>query len=315
MTLFKLQAYLLLLFVAFALVPCASGNDATLHDLIARGDVLTVKTLEPSAKDLNQLDDSGRTPLHVAMETKQLTSFIFLLLKGADPALPDSNGETIHEVARRTMDDSYMRILSAHGSDLTTLESQLERRLHLAILRNDLVQVGVRLLKGEGVHARDPERQWTPLHVATINSSHKLMELFIALGADVNARDSIGQMPLHFAAEAGDVVALRSLIGAGADINAEVKSNGATALQMAVLSADTESVRLLLESGADPNSSDMRGWSAIHIAALKDLDEIGTLLIESGADIHALTLQGYTARLIATASENRGILLLLNGME
>lgn len=308
---FNEKTLLAIFSLAFLFLPFASADDASFLDFIAKGDVLAASDSKPSKEDLNAFDNQGRAPLHVSIESKQLTSVIFLLVHGADPTLPNSRGETAFDLAENTKDERLIRVLSAHGASLNTVESQLERRLHLAILRDDLVQVGIRLVKGEDVHTRDPERQWTPLHVATINGSHEQMDLFIALGAEVNARDSIGQMPLHFAAESGDVRALQTLIRADADVNAAIKNNGATALQMAVLSSSIEAVRLLLESDADPKGSDARGWSAIHIAALKDLDKIGKLLLENGADIHATTLQGYTAELIATASENRAILSVL----
>lgn len=74
--------------------------------------------------------------------------------------------------------------------------------------------------------------------------------------------------------------------------------NGSTPLMYATLYGDAESVRLLLEAGADPNVRNEAGATAL-MWAVDDLDK-SRLLIRSGADVNALSDDGRTPLLIAT---------------
>ncbi|MDH3223762.1 MAG: ankyrin repeat domain-containing protein, partial [Gemmatimonadota bacterium] len=61
-----------------------------------------------------------------------------------------------------------------------------------------------------------------------------------------------GSTPLHFAARAGDVVAVRALVEAGAEVDARELAWGQTPLMFAASRGRTEASVLLLEAGADP---------------------------------------------------------------
>jgi ankyrin repeat protein len=71
----------------------------------------------------------------------------------------------------------------------------------------------------------------------------------IGSGANVNGEDNQGWTPLFHAAHRGDVVLIQLLLHAGAEVN-RGSGNGFTALFSAVLGGHLEVVRALLESGA-----------------------------------------------------------------
>ena len=74
---------------------------------------------------------------------------------------------------------------------------------------------------------------------------------------------------------------------------------GSTPLMYAVLYGDAESVRLLLEAGADPNIRNEAGATAL-MWAVDDLDKT-RLLIRRGADVNARSDDGRTPLFIAAA--------------
>lgn len=87
-----------------------------------------------------------------------------------------------------------------------------------------------------------------------------LCEFLIKEGANVNAKDSKGNNPLHIAAMNGSEKMCKLLIDAGIDINAQ-DNFGNTALFNAGLNGKIKNVKLLLVNGASydiTNNSNQR---------------------------------------------------------
>lgn len=97
----------------------------------------------------------------------------------------------------------------------------------------------------------------------------------------------------------GDQAAFRKLLHEEPAGAKRKGPHGSTPLMYATLYGDAESVRLLLEAGADPNSRNEAGATAL-IWSMDDLDK-SRLLIRSGADVNARSDDGRTPLLIATA--------------
>ena len=77
----------------------------------------------------------------------------------------------------------------------------------------------VELLLDNGANPNDinPETLISPLHIAVKNGDPDSASLLIRAGADVNHRDSDGETPLYWAAEAGRLDTVRLLLSCGAD--------------------------------------------------------------------------------------------------
>ncbi|MDD5773688.1 MAG: ankyrin repeat domain-containing protein [bacterium] len=105
------------------------------------------------------------------------------------------------------------------------------------------------------------------------------------------------------AAEKGDINTVKQLLDQGADINVKDR-NGITALITAVWNSYTEIVKLLLEKGADVNAKDDYGRTVLMKAVEDGNIEIIKLLMDKGADINKKDIDGNTA-LILAGSFNR----------
>lgn len=91
------------------------------------------------------------------------------------------------------------------------------------------------------------------------------MERLIEDGADVDARDNGGRVPLHYACWDGYEGAARLLVEKGADVNAK-EQRGWTPLHRACGRAHTNMVRMLIEAGADAEAKDLDGNTPLDLA-------------------------------------------------
>lgn len=125
----------------------------------------------------------------------------------------------------------------------------------------------------------------TPLHLAVYKGHINCVKLLIEAGADMNLKDLFGHTPLHYASVAkpiyvdgveeqpsfigfkGDIDCMKLLLKRGA--HTKIKGNRfGTPLHLAVLSDNSEGVKLLLEHGADYTKCD-GNETALVIAAQK----------------------------------------------
>ena len=136
----------------------------------------------------------------------------------------------------------------------------------------------------------DPTKEnWygTALHAAAdAGQVSSILEL-VKAGVDVDIRGRQGRSPLHCATVSGHRSAIQTLLDLGADINL-VCDNDYTALQYATLwEQSLEIVQMLLERGANTESTSSHGVTALHHAAMVNSEEATLLLLRHGADVHA----------------------------
>ncbi len=190
--------------------------------------------------------------------------------------------------------------------------------IHDAARKGDLAQVQA-LLKGDPtlISSKD-ELGKTPLAMAAVAGQKDVVEFLLAHGADVNARDIVGDTPLHNADwedDEGhkDVVGL--LLAHGADVNAKGQQ-GRTPLHDAAFDGSTGMTTLLLAKGADVKARDDLGDTPLHFAAMSGPGVVN-LLLANGADVNAQNIAGTTPLMMAAllAQESAAEVLLAHGAD
>jgi hypothetical protein len=163
-------------------------------------------------------------------------------------------------------------------------------RLFAAIVDDDAKAV-VRLLKTDASLAMQLVRKpklyqsgifhWiyvgdTALHLAAAGYRVEIVRLLLTAGADPNAaKNRRKSSPLHYAADGfitgpawdpkQQVETIRCLLEHGADIHLQ-DQNGATPLHRAVRTRCAAAVKCLLDAGADPTVANKSGSTPFHLA-------------------------------------------------
>src|SRR4051812_8460828 len=188
------------------------------------------------------------------------------LASGFDPATPDVDGRTVHQIAKDCGHEALevlVRDVQGGRNARPDQEVQAIRAIMTAAQSGDLDA----LRAGLDAH---PElidalgggfQKAAALHLAVLRNQHAAARLLIERGADLNPRDfPDNAAPLHFAAANADLEMVRLLVEAGADVEGRGDDYGIGVLGWATClrQVQEEVAAYLLEHGAQLNL-----WAAI----------------------------------------------------
>jgi ankyrin repeat protein len=94
----------------------------------------------------------------------------------------------------------------------------------------------------------------------------KTIRFLIARGASVHARDANESTPLHLAAKAGHLEAVKVLLEHKADPNTREKAQWTPLHEAVTYHASASLVEVLLQFGADPHAADRGGYTPYEAA-------------------------------------------------
>jgi len=228
-------------------------------------------------------------PLHRACSVHMVSGYVFR--EGEWGGLPYMH------VVRVTVPEALKEVQSllAAGADPDCRDGRGRTPLHEVAgnspVTEKLTLLAEELLRaGADVNARD-ESGRTPLFVAAAHRQSALAWFLIEHGATVN--ESAGNAtPLHAAVESDALNTVRALVEAGADVNA---ANGDRVSPLH-LAWGTITAALLLDHGAAVNARAADGASPLHSAAgnVATRLEVIHLLLARGADANARDRNGTT---------------------
>lgn len=227
----------------------SSENQAVFDAASGKNFDAVEKAVKANPKLVKETDKTGMTLLHWAAVKGNSAVLEFLLEKGADVSVKDSDGRTpLHCATDRerepVVDENQgaekehsnewkiANALITRGANLKAADGKGCTPLHYAAERGSVDVASLLIGKGAGLEARD-KKGLTPLHYASkqvwvaydpgkerMAPGRQMLELLISKGADVNAADNKGRMPLHLAAGMGLIDVVKVLVEKGAKINA-----------------------------------------------------------------------------------------------
>ncbi|PVH92710.1 ankyrin [Periconia macrospinosa] len=128
----------------------------------------------------------------------------------------------------------------------------------------------------------------------------------------INQKDSKGRTPLAWASARGDEQSVRTLLEFGADPNISC-ATGNSPLLRSVRARSPECIGLLLQHGANVRSKirDKDGWTALLRAANSNSHSVLKLLLEHNADHRAITFRNETIlHFVASKGDNKTLAIL-----
>ncbi len=285
----------ILVLTLLAVVPFAGSNAQTcdLHKKVEEGDITAVRNMLEAGCDVDVKDSRGRAPLHTAVIKDKAKIARLLLDAGANVDSQGNHGwAPLHLAAQLYRAEIAQMLIDADASvDLQT--SSVYTPLYLAASASyapisfwQRREDTVRVLLDAGANVKITADGETPLHAAagaSVSNNSNLVwhepwdetsetwhdgfgvviRMLADAGADVHAKDHLGQTPLHHAMYSSRKAdAIRAMVEVGADINAQ-NNDGNTPLHIASMAKLThinismehyiyvEAIPVLLELGAD----------------------------------------------------------------
>ncbi len=261
----------------------------------SNGDVIATRLLIETGASVNTADEEGVTALMCAAASNSVACIEILLEAGADvhaAASPKWGNGTALDFAGNKEHFEAMEALVGAGARIPNGASLL----HIAAALQQANVVDRYVARGDDVNARDINGM-TPLHYDAASNSMpveavetggdiKLVgveaavaKLLLDGGADANARDKLGQTPLHHAAITFHEDRIRRLIAAGADPSIRTEG-GLTAAEVFQRAWESNPIPTRA-SARDRLASQLTYHTQLALLEGRDADAVALAILES----------------------------------
>jgi ankyrin repeat protein len=180
----------------------------------------------------------------------------------------------------------------------TPAEIAAYRGLHAATARGDATELSRLIQSGADLNARDGNGR-TPLHVATFTGHQPIAQALLAAGADPHLLDGQRYDAVTIAAVRDDPAMVRTLLDSGASAKLVTSPYDGTALIAAAHLGHEGVVKELLRAGAPLDHVNNLGWTALLEAVIlgdggpRHVETVRAL-VEAGANVNRADRQGVT---------------------
>jgi uncharacterized protein len=304
--------------------PQPDGSTA-LHWAAYHGDSRATSVLLKAHANPNARTDTGVTPLILACESGNADVVNLLLKAGADPNQTLTHGETPLMMAARTGSVPVLRLLLARGAKVDARE-QLRGTTALmwAAAGSNTEAVRFLIAKGAEVGARSATTKPGRGPYLAPSSRERINEFItgVGLASALEDADSTASTPVDSGqgtqGEEARAAAHKKLEVEKAAAKAIIAKNpkpppvkhsgkqwgGLTPLLFAAREGNLETVKALLQAGADVNQTSEFGWTALLVATQNRYYQMGVYLLDHGADPNIANEGGWSPLYLATDNRN-----------
>jgi uncharacterized protein len=232
---------------------------------------------ETDAEAVNRQNADGSTPLQWAVYNGDAAEVRRLIGAGADASLANKYGATPMSLAAEVADSQVIELLLAAGADADSPNADGMTALMLVARTGNVGAASALLEHGATVDARESFGGQTALMWAAARRHPEMIDLLTAHGAAVDARSTVRDYQRHIQAEGRP----KSL-----------DSGGFTPLLYAARENCIACVDVLLKNGADIDLPDPDGVSPLNLAVMNANWDLAKRLIDAGADVDQWDIYG-----------------------
>lgn len=276
-------------------------SSKSLHLAAYFGLEAAVETTLEKTYDVDVRDSYGTTPLIFAVMARHDHVVRLLLAHNASVDARNNNNVTaLVVVAHGGHAVVLTTLLENHAAVDGLQEDGARQPLLWAVRRGHVGTLKALLASGANVFTKSTGK--TALHEAATRGNCAAAKLLLDANADVDARNTMNETPLHLAAEAGREETVSLLLESGASSHCIAGFELSTALHYAADGGHVAVGRLLLESGAEMYIRSSEGRPLLHTAAKPGHMTFVELLLSQKVDVNEPDCGSGTALLRAIAA-------------
>src|SRR5687768_4897248 len=271
-------------FVTLSVAAATAHAEPALADRIQAGDRKAALAMIAAGADVNQTQPDGSTPVHWAAYRVDRELVNALLRKGARAKVINRYGASPLAEAVKVANAELVGMLLEAGADANVANDDGQTPLMLAARTGNVAVAGLLVRQGADVNAREQYRDQTAVMWAAAQGHADMVAFLVSKGADLTVRAQAtdwpsqisneprvqyrpagGLTPLLYAARAGCLGCVQTMVEAGADKD-RPNPDGMTPMIMALDNGYPEVALYLLERGANPHTWDWWGRTPLYVA-------------------------------------------------